>query len=227
MAQRCYSLQVNVVEGSMLVVSGLFVSFLIFVFGIYVGKEVQAQKTVEQVKPLRVPVGESKTALLDRSPALLPTSPAGPQPVVSAHDQPVQERLALKQIVEPPSPAPLPVQRVKSKPVADKPAAKPPARADTTPKKRPTPTVASQEKRLPDSRLWSVQVQATTQEKAARRTVQHLRRQGYSPSLSKVVRQGRVWYRVRVGPFKELEAKAAVSRFRRQKTFVQAYPVSH
>ena len=62
-------------------VSCLFASVLIFVFGIYVGKEVQAQKTVEQATPLRVPVGRSKTELLARPPALPLPSPQAAVPV--------------------------------------------------------------------------------------------------------------------------------------------------
>lgn len=206
------------VEGSMLVASCLFASFLIFVFGIYVGKEVQAQKTVEQVKPLRVPVGWTKAALLDRSPAPPLASPSSPQPAV-----PVQERAVPKRAAQRPKPASPPPPAVLAK---AKPEAKPQPTPDKTPPERPA---AGLLKKPPvKSRLWSVQVQATTQENAARQTARHLRRQGYSPSISKIVRQNRVWYRVRVGPFtKEVEAKATVSRFRRQKTFAQAYPVSH
>ena len=116
-----------------------------------------------------------------------------------------------------------------------KPSRLPPSPRPSHTPERPSRQKNGQRHRLPAKkklpakpRLWSVQVQATTRENAARQTVLRLRRQGYSPSISRVVRQETVWYRVRVGPFsKELEAKAAVSRFRRQKTFAQAYPVSH
>lgn len=214
MAQRHYRLQVNVLEGSMLVVSCLFASLLIFVFGVYVGKEVQAQKTFKQAKPLRVPVGGVKTALLDRSPA----SPLGPRPVVPTRERAIPHR------VQQPKPISLPAAAVLAK-------AGSPASSEAKPRTRPTirerPAAAPPPKPPAKPRPWSVQVQATTREKTARRTAQRLRQQGYSPSLSKVIRQGKVWYRVRVGPFTEREAKAAISRFRRQKMFAQAYPVSH
>ena len=192
-------------------VSCLFASVLIFVFGIYVGKEVQAQKTVEQATPLRVPVGRSKTELLARPPALPLPSPQAAVPV----QQP-----------ESPKPsAPLPLFATAEPPAAT---AEPPAAA---PEPKPPVTVpprAQHGKPPARPRRWSVQVQATTRQQTARQTAQRLRQQGYSPSISKVVRQGRVWYRVRVGPFREeLEAKAAISRFRHQKTFAQAYPVLH
>ncbi|MCE2486633.1 MAG: SPOR domain-containing protein [Desulfurellaceae bacterium] len=204
MAQRRYRLQVSAFEGSLLVVSCLFASLLIFVFGIYVGKEVQAQKTVEQATPLRVPVGRSKTELLARSPALPLPSPQAAVPV--------------QQPESPEPPAPLPLLAT-----AEPPAAAPEAKPSVT-----APPRAQHEKPPAKPRRWSVQVQATTRQQTARQTAKRLRQQGYSPSVSKVVRQGRVWYRVRVGPFsEELEAKAAISRFRHQKTFAQAYPVLH
>ena len=204
MAQRRYRLQVSAFEGSLLVVSCLFASVLIFVFGIYVGKEVQAQKTVEQATPLRVPVGRSKTELLARPPALPLPSPQAAVPV--------------QQPESPKPPAPLPLLATAERPAAA-PEPKPPVTA---------PPRAQREKPPARPRRWSVQVQATTRQQTARQTAKRLRQQGYSPSISKVVRQGRVWYRVRIGPFsEELEAKAAISRFRHQKTFAQAYPVLH
>ena len=73
---------------------------------------------------------------------------------------------------------------------------------------------------------WVVQVQATTQEEAAQNLAKQLREQGLAPVVSKVERQGEVWYRVRVGKFaNEDEARAVVSRFRREGKFSQAYPV--
>lgn len=185
-------------------VSCLFASLLIFVFGIYVGKEVQAQKTVEQATPLHVPVGRSKTELLARPPALPLPSPQAAVPVQQQESPKPPAPLPLLATVEPPATTPEP---------------KPPVTA---------PPRAQHEKPPAKPRRWSVQVQATTRQKTARQTAKRLRQQGYSPSISKVVRQGRVWYRVRIGPFsEELEAKAAISRFRHQKTFAQAYPVLH
>ena len=197
-------------------VSCMFASLLIFVFGLYVGKEVQAQKTLEQVKPLRVPVGRVKTALLDRSPALPPASPPGPRPVVPARERAAPHHVQQSKPVSPSAPA------VLAKPSAS---SKSQTRPATPPREQPA--VVPPPKPPAKPRPWSVQVQATAQKITARRTAQRLRQQGYSPSLSKVVRQGRVLYRVRVGPFTEGEAKATVSRFRRQKMFAQAYPVSH
>ncbi|TMA60555.1 MAG: hypothetical protein E6J80_01885 [Deltaproteobacteria bacterium] len=74
---------------------------------------------------------------------------------------------------------------------------------------------------------WSVQVQTTTQQEVAQNVARLLREQGHTPLVNKVVRQGEVWYRVRVGTFtNQEEARAAAARFRREGKFAQAYLVS-
>ena len=193
--------------------SCLFASGLIFVFGIYVGRGVQAQRTVEQATPSRVPVGRSKTELLARSPVPPLPLPSSPRLAGSVQRPEIPEPPAQQ-----PTTAPPPLLAT-AEPPAAAPEAKPPVTA---------PPRAQYEKPTAEPRRWSVQVQATTRQQTARQTAKRLRQQGYNPSISKVVRQGRVWYRVRIGPFsEELEAKAAISRFRHQKTFAQAYPVLH
>jgi cell division protein FtsN len=89
----------------------------------------------------------------------------------------------------------------------------------------PPPAPKEKKMQTPSGR-WVVQVQATTQEEAAQNLARQLREQGLAPAVSKVERQGEVWYRVRVGKFaNEDEARAVVARFRREGKFSQAYPV--
>jgi len=74
---------------------------------------------------------------------------------------------------------------------------------------------------------WKVQVEATSREETAQEIAKALRAQGYEPSVSRVTKQGEVWYRVRIGRFTtQEEAVAAITRFRREGKFSQAYPVS-
>jgi len=256
MAQRRYQLQLSMLEGGMLTLSFLVASFLIFIFGMYVGKEIQAQKTVHIAQPLRVPVVSSKTGLLARESAaissvrhtpasLSPTAPARPaaptvRPAFREKTRPtLSTRITAPDPIPAPHPRPLPKKAAKKPPVkalrvnlkSPKPA---PVRAVTS--SAPTRSVSSSpppapkpaEKSVTKSKGWSVQIQATTQQAAAEQTAKRLRSKGYTPSISKIVRQGKVLYRVRVGPFgRESDAKAAVSRFRREATFAQAYPVSN
>ena len=85
----------------------------------------------------------------------------------------------------------------------------------------PTPKVTNAAKK------WKVQVEATSREEVAQEIAKSLRAQGYAPSISKVQKEGEVLYRIRVGKFAtQEEAVAAISRFRRDGKFSQAYPVS-
>ena len=243
----------------MLTLSFLFASFLIFVFGMYVGKEVQSQKTVHTAQPLRVPVASSKTGLLAResttnspirptaaSLPLMDFTPSATRPAPRENIRPkplarvttpdstqapassFPKKMVGKPAKKPPvEPTKVSVKRPKSpKPTPLRAAAlSAPARSVSSPPP-PAPKVAK--KSAPKSQGWSVQVQATTQQAAAEQTAKRLRRKGHAPSISKIVRQGQVLYRVRVGPFaRESDAKAVVSRFRRESTFAQAYPVSN
>jgi cell division septation protein DedD len=83
-------------------------------------------------------------------------------------------------------------------------------------------------KPLPIPGRWSVQVQALRDEEGAQRLVRRLQSQGYTPMLSRIVRDGEVWYRVRVGSFASSEeARTSVEQLRREGKFPQAYPTSN
>jgi cell division protein FtsN len=75
-------------------------------------------------------------------------------------------------------------------------------------------------------KYWRVQVEATTDEEAARGLAKALREQGHATSVSRIVKDGQAWYRVRVGKYEAQEdAVAAIARFRRDGHFSQAYLV--
>ena len=250
----------------MLTLGFLFASFLIFIFGMYVGKEVQSQKTVHTAQPLRVPVVPSKTGLLARKSAAIsplrptaaslplaaftpPATPSerrvsrekiSPKPltrdttsassashrVPTSHSLPKKDvrKVAKKSPVEPTRASAKREKRPQPAPVRSA-ASSVPTRSVSSP---PLPTPKRVKKSAPQSKGWSVQVQATTQQAAAEQTAKQLRRKGHTPSISKIVHEGKALYRVRIGPFaREADAKAAVSRFRRERTFAQAYPVSN
>lgn len=93
----------------------------------------------------------------------------------------------------------------------------------TDTKETPSPT----QKVARPAKGWKVQVEATSREETAQEIAKALRAQGYEPSVSKVTKQGEALYRVRVGRFTtQEEAVAAITRFRREGKFSQAYPVS-
>ena len=308
MAERRYSFRFSLPEGCVILLSLLLTSFLVFLFGVYVGKEVEAHKAARQTRTARLPAsasGESSPArpIID-TPAAVSTTPAekpeapatlpSPSAVSPTLHNPSSSSNAAVVLGQKPSPslsssseasvavvpkprpdspstsaaasvapkppsssstaaiAPVPKPRpdspstpAVSASVAPKPSL-PPAPAATaviSPKPKPSSLASSatlaspvkavgsefdsrEKKPLAPSNRWAVQVQATTQEVAAQNVAKQLREQGLFPVVSKVERQGEVWYRVRVGKFaNEGEAEAVVSRFRREGKFTQAYPV--
>ncbi len=297
MAERRYSFRFSLPEGCVLLVSLLLTSFLVFLFGVYVGKEVEAHKAAQQTRTARLSVSASGETVPARpasdTPAVnsplpaekfeaapaVPNSPASagsqnsfsssgtvvpvapkksPQPALPSNPiasaavpakssslSPVSSGSSAVAVSKPqPASPPNPVASVSvpakpppsSPPTSTTSAAiplkpKPASQANTATPAPPVTAVGSEfdskEKTLvAPSKRWAVQVQATTQETAAQSVAKQLREQGLSPVVSKVERQGEVWYRVRVGKFtSEEEAEATVSRFRHEGKFTQAYPV--
>src|SRR5262245_16099205 len=71
MAERRYSFRFSLPEGCVILLSLLLTSFLVFLFGVYVGKEVEAHKAIQQIRTAKLPAsipGESASAR--------PTTPA-------------------------------------------------------------------------------------------------------------------------------------------------------
>lgn len=278
MAEQRYGIHFSLFGGVALLVSVLLSSFLIFVSGVYVGREVAASKAAQQVQAVRVPVSapEEPSALRSTTTNSPLTWQLPKESLVGSSSLIVKaETTATGQKGKPGNTAP----RLSS-PVPASPATPPPINApisgNRSPSSRPsgeaasaqppTATIARTEKpeasslqssrsnadgqSSPDvksteakgdipasqkpaqkpvgrAKRWKVQVEATTQETTAQDIAKALREQGYDPSISKIVKQGEVWYRVRVGKFtSQEEADAAISRFRREGKFSQAYPVS-
>ncbi|MBI3302231.1 MAG: hypothetical protein HYZ72_09195, partial [Deltaproteobacteria bacterium] len=111
MAERRYGFRFSLPEGCVILVSLLLASFLVFVFGAYVGKEMEARKAAEQTRTIRLPVSSSEEApparLQGEMPSLLWKLPAE-KPTVTPPSSPVSIPPAQKPLVAPPSAAPAP-----------------------------------------------------------------------------------------------------------------------
>jgi septal ring-binding cell division protein DamX len=223
MAERRYTFRFSLPEAVVLFGSLVLTSFLIFLFGVHVGKETQVRKTVQQGRTVRIPVSvpDAERSSLPRTPAemlpspVLPSPPRLPnEPIPATTLQPGQPLLAPERPKGPESPVtPQATTQVPSSVSASKVVSPP---AEKKPPLQPAP-----------KGRWSVQVHATPQQGAAQDIARRLREQGYTPVVNRITRQGTTWYRVRVGTFaNEEQAKDIVARFRREGTFPQAYPVS-
>lgn len=264
MAERRYGFRFSFAEGCVLVASILGASFLVFLFGVYAGRELEARKAAEHTSVVRLTPaeGQLQSPLLDggripatkdpseKSPAA-PLHPPGHEvrdpvivvapvksndPVSSASIQEAAIPSALQEKPKEPSSHPEAPKEATRKPLTELlgqkqvtpafpvrtlPTEKKPAEKETI-----TPSLAK--KPAPSSGRWSVQVHATRDEEAAQQLAKQLRGQGYAPTVSKIVREGEVWYRVRVGSFANAEeARTSIERFRHGRKFSQAYPVSN
>lgn len=230
MAERRYNFRFSLPEGCVILVSLFLTSFLIFLFGVHVGKETQARKTVQQGRTVRVPVALTDSERATLSPpapeaSLLGQRPTGNAPgAVRTEPQLPQLSSPIERTRELTTPA-IPASPAKPAPAAET------AREPAVPP-RVIPPVSAIDEKTPPPQLspkgrWSVQVHATRQQSAARDIAQQLREQGYTPVVNRITRHGQAWYRVRVGNFaNEEQARELVARFRREGTFPKAYPVS-
>ncbi|MEW6298912.1 MAG: SPOR domain-containing protein, partial [Thermodesulfobacteriota bacterium] len=192
MAERRYNFRFSLPEGCVILASLFLTSFLIFLFGVHVGKETQARKAVQQGRTVRVPVAltDSERATLSASAPEVPLSgqrPTGNSPG-AARTEPQLPRLSsptehTRELTTPAVPA---------APVRPAPAAET-AREPTVPLAPPkaVPPVSAIDEKKPAPQLspkgrWSVQVHATRQQSAARDIAQQLREQGYTPVVNRI-----------------------------------------
>jgi len=234
------------------VVSLLGASFLIFLFGIYAGRELEARKAVENTRIVRIGNHGEGEKISEAQPEIVGTTGTMEQkekPTISPQSaQQIPKTVVVVSPQKPNEPPPTTSSTVLSgkdpSPKTDlvKKSSAGPVSKETAP---PSPVArASQEKKIvpktdpPSTSLaknsqstrgqWSIQIHATREEGAAQQIARQLRSQGYAPSVSKIVRDGEVWYRVRVGSFANAEeARTSSERLRREGKFSQAYPVSN
>ncbi len=257
MAERRYGFRFSFAEGCVIVASLCGASFLIFMFGIYAGRELEARKAAEHTNLVRLTVphegefrgpspGEKASKDGQEKPHPPAVSPEPPKTVVvlnppSRNETPTVPDLAAN-LPTPPAPSPPSVKEAEVKvatppksPVVSEdrklplPSTPPVQRIQekSQPPKEATSVQASKKLQSTGGR-WSVQIHATRDEEAARQLATQLRSQGYAPAISKVVRDGEVWYRVRVGSFANAnEARSSVGALRKNRKFSQAYPVSN
>ncbi len=209
MPKQHYAFHFNLSEGCILFLSALTSFFLVFAFGVYIGKEVQAYKTAQETRTVRFPIDASED--VSRPPA----SPPSP-PLVEEHRSkpaPQPDRLSSHPV---PAPTASPATGLREK----APAAPQPVVSQSTAKSE------IQKKQGTGSGSWSIQVHVTKKRHTAQNMAAELRRQGHAAAVNTITRHGEVWYRIRVGTFTQTEAQLVASRFRREGKFTQAFLVS-
>lgn len=192
----------------------LITSGLIFLFGIWVGRDVAERRLAQEERVVRVPVPVQPTASaqepdvdltfyqrlkekayqrLQETPAIAVTSPTAPRVAQMATPTGAAVHVAAK------PPQPTPSARAKPTP--------PPERRDEW-----------------ADAGWTVQVNATTNPEQATELARTLRTKGYDAYTVQAPMRGQTWYRVRVGRFPSREkAKELEGRLKANEGMENAY----
>ncbi len=213
MAVQQYAFHFNLSQGCIVCVSVVVSFLLVFAFGVYIGKEVQAYKTAQETRTVRFPVEHTDSnvsvspapqAFLLTSKRSLEKQAENGQSQTTSSTPSVRERVAMNSAQ---------VSQNKKREAAL-----------TVP--APSEVKAQDQKELQILGGWSVQVHVTKSQNTARQIAAELRQRGYTVSVNKMTKNGEILYRLRVGTFAEEEAQRVAARFRHEEKFAQAYLVS-
>jgi cell division septation protein DedD len=208
MTRRMRSAGLGFGQVFVLVFGFLITSVLIFLFGIWVGRDVTERRLAQEERVVRLSVPVQPTAKEEEK---------GPDVDLAFYQslkEKAYQRLQETAAAESATPA--------HKAQASTPTA-PPRRVAEKAKATSTPAVPPKAKRPEPPRIgdewagagWTVQVNATTNAHQATDLAQSLRAKGYDAYTVQAPMRGQTWYRVRVGRFgnhdrdraKELEAR--------------------
>jgi DedD protein len=209
-----------------LVLGFLMASGLIFLFGIWVGRDVTERRLVREERVVRLPVPPRPTLseetkehevdlafyekLKEKAQQLQETAAAVPSTVA--------------RVVLVATPTATPMRGVeKPTRVAEKPTRAPTATRRPKPPPSPAPRATESSEEWADAG-WTVQVTATTDVHQALEIARGLKSKGYDAYTVQTPTRGQVWYRVRVGRFSSRDkAKDVEKRLRTSEGFENAY----
>ncbi len=185
----------------------LITSALIFLFGIWVGRDITERRLASQERVVRMPVPIQPTPAAE---AKTDVDLAFYQKLKEKAEQRLQETATAGT----PSPA-APHAAMAAAPTA----AAPRPTEKRSPQATPTPRPKRETERTDEwaDKGWTVQVNATTNPQQATDLARTLRSKGYDAYTVQAPMHGQTWYRVRVGRFtsrekaKELETKLKTS----------------
>jgi cell division protein FtsN len=220
-------------RGQMVLLGAAFIlaSLIIFVLGVFVGKQIEGRKFVKQDEPLvKIPI---KPSAPESS-----TAPAAPSKnEITFNDSPPKQAVAAVAADEPRSTAKTEkVAKVETKESAGAKHEEPPA-AKVSDKKseKPAPAVESAKKietaETVDSKksgsILRAQVNAFPDERSAKQIVDRLKNKGYNAYVTEVQNLGRSWYRVSVGKYNSREeADKMVELLRNKENYPKAFAAS-
>ncbi len=173
----------------------LLASVIIFVFGVWVGRDVSRQRERE-----------------DRPVVVVEAEPIGASPTetVGFVDDPID-----RPDVRPTRPRFIPTATASARPPATRTSTRPPRKSKPTAQPKPTGTAVVSKPTPAPKAMWTVQAAATNDQVQALVSARQLRTQGYEASTMQEEVGGTTWYRVQVGKFKDKrEAQKVADRLR-------------
>lgn len=213
MAVRQYAFHFNLPEGCIVFLSTVVSFLLVFAFGVYIGKEVQAYKTAQETRTVRFPVEHA-----DHNEVVIPAPQAFP--LTSKRTVGQQPQNGQPQTM----PSAPPVGEGVSTNSAQTAQNKKREVALTAPAPSEGKAPDQKEPQVPSG--WSIQVHVTKIPSTARQLATELRKRGYTTSVSRLTKNGETLYRLRIGTFTQEEAHSVAAGLRREEKFAQAYLVS-
>jgi cell division septation protein DedD len=220
-------------RGQMVLLGAAFtLAFLIiFVLGVFVGKQIEGRKFVKQDEPLvKIPI----------KPSAPESSTAPPPPSkneITFNDSPPKQAVGVVAADEPRSTAKAEkVAKTDTKEIAGAKREEPPAAkvsekrnekaapAPETAKKIETTETADAKN---TGNVWRAQVNAFPDERSAKQIVDRLKNKGYNAYVTEVQNRGKSWYRVSVGKYNSREeADKMVESLRNKENFPKAFAAS-
>jgi cell division protein FtsN len=188
-------------RGQLALLGGAFAlaAIIVFVMGMFVGKDIEARKMVRPEEPLvKVPVKAAAKGAADAESAktkddltfynTLTKTPVG-EP---AGDIKTQEKVAAV-------------------------AAKVPGDTGSAPRSEATESAEAK------TRMWSIQVNSYPDAKSANDLIDRLKNKGYNAFVTEANIKGKVWYRVRVGRFASREEAAKAEAALKNDSYPKAF----
>jgi DedD protein len=199
-------------------------SIVIFLLGIFVGKQIEERKVAKPEEPLiRIPVKPSGQGTSDASAGqskeeitfydtLTKSARAQTPPEDKSNEVKQPEKGTQPDAKGPPSKT-----KETSRPARSKAETKPAEKAQAAaPKPNPSPVPQATEG-AESGQAWYVQVNALPDENSAKVWVDRLRDKGYKAYLTEARVEGKVWYRVRVGQYSSREEAEKVENILKTK----------
>jgi DedD protein len=221
-------------RGQLVLLGGTFTvsAAIIFLLGIFVGKNIEESKAAKREQPLvKIPVNPASQGAA-RS-ATIPTQDEitfngfGPKPerspvgaAAKVNDQRLPQKVTRAEAKEAKSQTTgeaaderTPTKRAENATAPDNPAKKAESKATADGKDQ--------------GKVWRAQVDAFVDDKSAKQLVERLKNKGYNAYVTEQQNHGKLWYRVNVGKYSSRdEADKVIQTLKTKENFINAFAAS-